>query len=477
MKLLKNVNTRRLKYGSLATALTVSFIAVVLIINLVCTYLTTNYSLKLDISGDGLFELAEETKQYIDKMDKEVEFKVYSSEAEFPTELKEIVRRIVLENDKFSLEFIDPDLNPTFPTSFPQHDISEGCLVMKSGSQVRVIQGTEMGTVDENTLGVTYLLEERVASALLHFLENRDEKIYFVVGHGESTDPTFRRLFADNGYTVEDIYLSDDTEFDANATTMVVVAPQQDFSDKQVKLVENFLVNNQRYGKNLMFFPSATAQATPYLDDLLYDWGIVVEKDMVIEGDATAVGGSAINVLPSLAENDLTKAMGGYNGGCIMLGTASLTARFETSNEKTLFPLLTTSEQSYAKDSTKGSIATYDKLEGDKEGPFNVAMISRLQKADNNQPVYSHVFVAGNAGMLSQEVIASSGNGNFLLSTYNLMMQREGQTILNAMKSSSTKTTVVTQSNLDTMNVVVMGVIPGIVLLIGVFVFIRRRYL
>ena len=232
----KNIfKSRRFKYGSLATALTVSLVAVIVILNIVCTTLTTNYSLKLDITGDDLYKLNNQTLQIIDKNEKEVSFTVYSDETSYTSQFKEILRRIVRASDKFSLEFVDPDKNPTYASSVgSQYDIQEGALIMQCGDKTRITQMSEMYQADSETGSITYLLEERVASALLAFMEDRDEIIYFVTGHGESTDDTFRSLFTNNGYAVEDIQLYKGMTFDPEATLMVIVAPARDYSVAEV---------------------------------------------------------------------------------------------------------------------------------------------------------------------------------------------------------------------------------------------------
>ena len=124
-------NNRKLKYGALSTALTIAFVAVILIVNIICTTLTTNYSIKLDISGDEIYKLDTQTLQVIDKTEKDVSFTVYATEADFTAQFTEILRRVVNQSSHFSLEFIDPDQNPTFASSFgSQYDIAVGALIM-----------------------------------------------------------------------------------------------------------------------------------------------------------------------------------------------------------------------------------------------------------------------------------------------------------------------------------------------------------
>ncbi len=476
----KNIfNSRRLKYGSLSTALTVALVAVVIILNIVCTMLTTNYSLKLDITGEDLYKLNTQTLQIIDKTEKEVTFTVFADETEYTAQFKEILRRIVRTKDLFTLKFVDPDKNPTFASSFgSQYDIKEGALIMQCGKKLRIVQMEEMYQTDNETGSLTYLLEERVASGLLNFMQERDEKIYFVTGHGESTDDTFRSLFSNNGYTVEDVQLYKGMSFDPDATLMIIVAPARDYSVAEVSAVEDFLTNNYEYGRNVMFFTSAASVPCPNLEGLLYDWGIALNRDMVIESDATRYISLPTIFQPNVESNDLTEKLTVSNVPTILSAARSIVPRFETNGNLTVAPVLTTSETSYAKPTgEENTITTYDKEEGDTAGPLNVAVLSQMLKVANNQNVYSNIFVSGSADMLISDYMAYANNGDFLLNLYDVMMQREGETVLDAVKYSANQTLVLTDAQKTTINVVIMGVIPGIILLLGVIVFIRRRYL
>lgn len=472
-------NNRKFKYGSLATTLTVALIAVIVIINIICTTLTTNYSLKLDISGDGLYDLSTQTLQLIDKTESDISFTVYCTEDEFITQFTEVLRRIVKENEHFTLEFIDPDKNPTYPATVgSQYSIEEGALIMQCGSKTRVIPMDEMYEYDSDEGALTYLIEERIAAALMGFMQDKEEVIYFVTGHGESTDETFRNLFANNGYTVEDIQLYKGMSFDDDATLMVIVSPTKDYSIAEVGVVESFLTNNNEYGRNLMVFSGSADTDTPNLQALLYEWGIEYNRDMVIESDTSRYISLPTIFQPDIDSNDLTESLVSGNVPTIISSARSLNVRFEENGNLMVAPVLTTPSTSFGKDTTSGTnIATYDKQDGDTAGPLNIAVLSQMLKVYNNQNVYSNIFAVGSSEMLISDYMAYANNGDFLLKVYDLMMQRESETILDAVKYASSDTLVLTEAQSTTINIIVMGVIPGIVLIIGVIVFIRRRYL
>ncbi len=476
----KNIfQSRKLKYGSLSTALTIAFVAVILILNIVCTTLTTNYSLKLDISGDGLYALDTQTLQIIDKNERDIKFYVYSAEKSFTAQFSEVLRRIVNKSSHFSLEFVDPNQNPTFASSFgSQYNIGEGALVMESGGKIRVVAADEMYSYDQNSGAVSYLLEERVASAIMSFIQDREEIIYFVTGHGESTDTTFRNLFANNGYTVKDISLYKDMSFDEKATLMIIAAPTRDYSAGEVAAVDSFLSNQYEYGRNLMFFSGAASVEMPNLEGLLYEWGFEFGKDMVIESDANRYISLPTIFRPDVASDDLTEQLTVSSVPLILSASRSVTTRFEENGNLKVAPVLMTGESAYAKSTQEGgTISTYNKEDGDVVGPFAVAALSQNLKVYNNQNVYSHVFVSGSSDMLISDYMAYADNGDFLINLYDMMMQRESDTILSAVKYAASESLILTEGQKMFVNIIVMALIPGIVLIVGIIVFIRRRYL
>lgn len=475
----KNAKLRRLKYGSVATVLTILLIAVVVVLNIICTTLTKNYSLKLDISGDSLYKLNNQTLQIINKMDKEVNFYVVSAEDDYITQFKEILRRLVNAGDNFTLEYVDPDKNPTFATSFgSQYNISTGALVMKCGQRVRVVQQSEMYQSDSTSGAVTYLLEERVAAGLLSFMQDSDQTVYFVTGHGESKDQTFRNLFANNGYTVEDIKLYSGMKFSENAKMMIIAAPAKDYSVAEVSVIENFLNNGYMYGRHLMVFTDATSIQLPNLESFLSERGMVFDRNMVLEGDKNYYINLPTVISPQMADNETTEKIQTAQTPMVLAAARSITSRFEENGNLTVIPILTTSSSAYGKSTEQGSnITSYEKVSGDTNGPLTLATLSKLTKVYNNQDVYSYVFAVGSTQMLTSDYMSYASNGDFLITMYNFMLGQENDTVLDSVKYTASQTMTMTDAQKTTATAVVLGVIPGIVLLIGIAVFIRRKNL
>ena len=79
----KSFNKKKLKYGSVATVITVVFIAVIVFINLIAGILTERKGLKLDLTPEKYYDISQQTIDYVSSIDKDVEIAVFDNESNY----------------------------------------------------------------------------------------------------------------------------------------------------------------------------------------------------------------------------------------------------------------------------------------------------------------------------------------------------------------------------------------------------------
>lgn len=75
--------SRRFKHGSLATIITIGFIVVLVLINLVFGLLTERFPITIDLTADKRFQLTDSSIEYIKDIKDEVNITVCASEYTF----------------------------------------------------------------------------------------------------------------------------------------------------------------------------------------------------------------------------------------------------------------------------------------------------------------------------------------------------------------------------------------------------------
>ena len=79
------INSKKLKYGTVATVITVIVIVMVVLLNVIVSSLGERYDLKFDLTPNNNFEISEETTDYLSKLNENVEICTTVDELFFET--------------------------------------------------------------------------------------------------------------------------------------------------------------------------------------------------------------------------------------------------------------------------------------------------------------------------------------------------------------------------------------------------------
>lgn len=474
--------SRGFKYGSFATAMTALLIIVVIAANMVLSTLSDRYSWALDFTSTGMYDISDATKQVVNSLDPSVyiEITVFYNENSYPYYLSEPIKRFANLSDNITVTYVDPEKNPASLNQYgTEYNIQSGAVVVKSGKRVRVFNVDDYLEQDDETGAMHIYVEERLAAGVLFVTKDEIPVVYFVNGHGEEGYDSLMNMIANNGAEVKEIDLMTDTEgFDPASKLMIICNPARDYSDSEIRLIDDFLSNENELGRNLMYFSSTDSISVPNLERFLKDWGIEFNNDLVLD-DKYCVGTSPYMVIPQFTSEEVmnTGTVASTVTSPITPNARSLTLLFEENASYKTQSLITSFEDSsYSKDKSVVT-TTWDRQDGDKPGPFTVAALSMNYKYVNNIQVQNYVFVSGSTDMLENSILTYSGNGEYLMQIYKIMVNEQDDTILAAQKSTSSSVATLNKNQTLAMTLVVLVILPLICLIVGLAVFIRRRFM
>lgn len=478
--------SRKFKYGSVATGLTVAFVAVVIIVNIIFSLLADAYSWKLDMTSYDLYSISDSTKQIVNSLTKKDQIKltIMYNEENYPEVFRETVKRFANLSENVEYTYVDPDVNPNALTAFgSEYSITEGAIVVENGERIRVINFNDMYEQDSENYTVTYKVEESLASALLHVTKEQIPLVYFVTGHGEGGYDAFKSLIANNGADVQEVKLSQLSSFDDMARVMVIAGPAIDYSEAEIRILQEFLTNDYNYERDLFFFADPESPKLPNLEAFLAEWGIGLGNNVVLESDkysaatyASSTDSVPLYLIPSYTDKTVSEVTLAADYLSVVPNARSIELLFETSGITETAALMTTSEESYAK-SFEAINAGYQQAEGDAKGPFTVAAAATRYKFQNNVAVESHLFAAGSVDMLGEYYMNYNGNGAFLYNVYQMMVGENESEIVGASKVATSTSMTLDTATVRWGSILFIAVIPAIFLVIGLIVYIRRRYL
>ncbi len=483
LKKQKFFKTRSFKYGTVATVMTALVIVVVIAVNMVFSVLTDSYSWALDFTSTGMYDISDETRQVVNSLDPsvEIEVTVFYDETNYPYYLSEPLKRFSNLSENIKIKYVDPEKNPSALTQYGnEYNVQAGAVVVKNGDRIRVFNVDDYFNVDNDTGALYIYIEERLAAGTLYVTRDNIPVVYFLTGHGESGYENLMKLIANNGADVKEInLLTDKEEFSENAKLMVICNPTRDYSIDEIRKISDFAANDNLFGKNIMYFSSTEAVDLPNIQSYLKSWGIQLNKDIVLDTADNTYQNFQNALLPTLTTEEIMNTGATVSTVSTLLApnARSITRLFEDSSLYKTQAIFSTSETSYA----RASDAINQDLErdpSDKSGPFDIGVLSMMYKYVNNVQVQSYLLACGSVNMIKDSnSFTYTGNSEMFMQFYKLMMDEKDDTILAAQKASSSSAATITSKQANTMMVVTVIVIPALFLILGLVIYIRRRFL
>ena len=466
-----------LSSGSVALALVIA-----VLLNLVCTNLGDRFDLTLDLTASKMYSITQESYDVMDDLTDDVTITVLMSEDDLKSSTYGSYVQILMDkydeySDHISIDYIDPYQNPSAIEKYTDRSesVSEGSIVVECGDQLRVLNLIDFYDTDaDSTSGYTYVSsfrgESTLTSALLAVTSADTPHAYVLRGHNESVSTSFSTMLESSGYAVDTLTLAE-KEIPENASLLILSLPQKDYTEDEINMLDEYVKTG---GDLLVFDGTESPTDLDVLYSYLEEWGITVQPEMVIDQEYNISDDRY--VLAALGDSSVNDALSAISDQVIVAPDAK-PLKVELSDrvtDRTVESLLTTRETAYSRaiesDTTYDS---YDKQEGDTDGPFDLAAIAEYTGNDEN----GQIMVCSSALMMTDQLMQSSSllNSDFLSNTIS-SMQPEVELI--SIESKSMSAEPLTLSGTATYIVfLILLFIPLVLFGYAILIFFHRRNL
>lgn len=478
----------KFKHGGIATAFTAGFIAIVILLNVVVSILTTRFpSMNIDMTKSGTNTLTEQSIKVAQAVKYDTTLYIIGTEQQVKgdsnySQVASLAAKFAEKNNKIKVSFVDIEKDPTFATKNSiTETLSAGEVVVKSEKRNRVLTQNDLFTSQQDsTTGETVYysqVDSALASAVNQVNSDTLPVAAFETGHSPLVDASaFKTLLSNNNFETKDFNSLTDA-VPENAQLLVIPAPSTDYTDAELQKLDAFLSNTKVAGSRSLvvtFDPSQAAM--PKLANFLKEWGIAVKTATVIaETDTSKVVSSQY---PSyiLTQIGTKLALGGKSdyGYVVMPQTCPIDVLFDTQGDVTAYSLATSYESSY--------LATAKTSDASKKASYNTAALAQKSISVSGKSYKANVVALGSSAMLSSSFLNASAFGD---SKYVIDLMRYGTGTSN----NDTGVTInpvqtnVTDITINSAVATGLGVgvftilIPLCVLIAGIFVYLRRRHL
>lgn len=484
---------RVLRKGAYSSAMIVIVLAIVVIINMIVGRLPSKY-IKYDLTNQQLYTISEDSQKVIKKIKDPITiYYLVSSTAEDSNStvsmLTEMLNKYTELNPKIKVEKKDPALYPTFGEKYEAD--TNTVLIIESNKRYKVVSGNEImnTSYDYNTYEQTseFNGEEVITGAINYVVVDSIPKLYVLKGHKETElSTTFQKAIEQQSISVNELNLLTENTVPEDAACILVNVPKADFTSAEADKMIQYLKN----GGNATIVTSYTGEDLPNFSRVLKEYGVQLEKKMVLEGNQSMRINSPENLVPTIAAHDVTQRMIDYGMSVCLPQAQPIKVVKDIRDTLTVTELLKTSEESYAKEDTFDSKIT-DKKDGDEEGPFTVgvAITEKEKSEDDTEQAEEAEESTDDTEVKTKLVLFSSfamtddtindqyvnwSNGYMFMDAIMWMCKYEDNISIPS-KSMNAQYLTVTDEQVNLWGTIYLGIIPAIVILTGVIVSVRRK--
>ncbi|MDO4287331.1 MAG: GldG family protein [Eubacteriales bacterium] len=481
----KKQNNRKLRRVSVSAAGVIVVLVAVILINLIATSLTDRYDLTLDLTSNQLYAITDETREMLRGMEDTVDITILAAEDDFENDTYYSKVHTLLQKyknlagDKLEVSYIDPYTNPNVVNRYSDlaSSIQSGSVIVSCNDNTRVLNQTDFYAVEQSASYTGYYDvtgfqgEQALTSAITSVTNDETPAAYILQGHNESISTSLSAMFTNAGFTANTLNLTESDEIPEDAAVLVISLPQADYTEDEMDRIDAFV----KSGGDLMVFDgTASPTELPVLYSYLSEWGMEVQADMVLDADYNI--DEASDILAKLTDSDTNAALADSDLTLVTPNakSISLIGLDSSVSDRTVEALMESRDSSYAKALTdETEYDSYDKEDGDTDGPFTLAALAAYTGNDKG----GQVFVCTAGIMMSDDLMGASSlmNKSFLSNV--LSQLQPAIDIVSIPSKSLDAEPLIVGATARFIVFAILALIPIGMFLTGILVFFRRRKL
>ncbi|MCC8066770.1 MAG: Gldg family protein [Clostridiales bacterium] len=368
-------NLRQLKHGSYSIALTVIVVAAVVIINLIAGQLPSQYT-QIDLSGQQLTVLSDTTKDMVADLTEDITIYYVLEDSNRDSNVSRLLERYADLSSHTTLVEKDPVLYPQFTSQYTDETLSDNSVILVCGDDSRVISYDDMYEYEFDYTYYSYTTsgfdaEGQITSAIAALTTEDLPKLYTLTGHGELelTDTLTSSIEKEN-IEIEELNLVTSDAVPDDADCLLICSPTSDLSDAEAQKIINYL----RCGGSAIIITDYLTTELTNLEAVLDYYGTELVEGVVIEGNSNYYVQLPYYLVPDINSTDVSEDLSGGSAYVLLAAAQGIESAEDARDTLTISSVLTTSDDAYSKIDVE-NMSTYEKEDGDIDGPLDLGVL------------------------------------------------------------------------------------------------------
>lgn len=466
--------TRAFRAGGYSALASLAVIAIAVVVLLLVGKIPSSVT-KLDITANKLYTLSDQSLQIADGLTDDITIYVIVQNGSEDSTLMSLLDKYEAASSHIKVQTVDPVVSPNFLSQYSSDTVQENSVVVVCGERSRYISNDTIFETDYSdyyTTGSTttnFNGESAITSALDYVTSDDLPIAYQLQGHGEAgLNSSATNAIAGANIQLEDLNLLTSDGVPSDCECLIIASPQTDLSSDEETSILNYL----KGGGRMLLITDYSETEMPNLEAVMSYYGVTRVPGIVVEGNSSySLRGYSHYLLPTIASHTITDPLNEGSYYVLMPVAQGLTVGDDLRDGLYVTQLLTTSDQAFSKVAGY-NMTTYEKEDGDIDGPFALG-VAVSEAVDNGE---THIVWLTTSMMLDDDVnsMVAGANMDLLVNAMGWMCERDNAISIHA-KSLSSDQLVVSSADAATWSVILVGVLPLLLILTGVFVVVWRK--
>ena len=507
-------NQALLRKGSFSVAITAAVLAGIILFNVLVGALSNRFVLEFDMSAEKENSMSEENIDYIKGLKTEIEItvcatpddyvggymdyyaqKLYSVSGDATDYYKQTVNlldKYSAYNNKITLRYVDTQDSEftEISSKYSNESLTYGDIIVSctENEHYKIVGFEDIYELSEDTNYASYgysantvsgnNVETAVTSAIAYVTSDKIKNVALLTGHSKQDYTSdYQTLLKDNNYEITVVSDSMIGGISKEYDAVIIPAPTTDFLGSELEVLSEFLDNDGKLGKGLIFFADASAPYLTNFYDFLEEWGITVGEGVLFETNSQNYmpdDPMTMGTYPTSSDNDITKGM----NFCITGYNVPITTAFETEGRITVTSLMSTPESVVA--APVGTATNWTGAdEYEKQSYSSVVQSEILNYDSDNNELKSYVFAFSSVEFIystyNEQSSVSNKNMTFAAAEQAVGAEDTGISFISKTITNESFEDSVTEASLRVMRTIFMIIFPIVCVVIGIYIFIRRK--
>lgn len=501
-----NKNMKTLRNGGYSVAISAVVIAVVVLLNMIAVQIPTKYT-QFDISTGKLYTIGDDTINALEKLDQDITIYHVVQNGNEDSNIEKLLEQYEAHSKHIKVVKKDPVVYPSFVSNYSEEGISENSLIVECGERHKIIAYNSIyeTTMDYSTYQQSvsgFDGEGQITSAISYVTSDSLPVVYYVEGHNEVSIPSgLQDRIEKANIELQSLSLLTADEVPEDAAGLLLNSPGTDYAKEEAEKVVEYLAK----GGRAMILTDYVGKDMPNYQSILAAYGVEITDGIVVETDKNHYVQMPYYLVPNINYADMTSGMTGGSQYVLLSGCQGFSVSEDVRDTVNVSEILTTSDDAYIK-SDPEKMTTYEKEDGDVDGPFAVAAsvsetVSVTDEnsdgdtegtADNSEEVSedtsaqedaaktkeTRIVCFASSSILDESFNNSVADGNYTLYTNSLnwlVDTDEAETVSIASKSMETQYLTVTAARGSFFAILLCFLLPVACLIVGGVICHRRK--